>query len=194
MATVNDVLSRHRMRVSEGRFAQLVEQSLAEIGGPAPVDPAEVLTAGEVAALTAVGAELAPPRTRETDPRAAGVAAYAALLADALSVSEVAARLGIDPSRVRHRLLEGQLLGIRQPRGWLLPAYQFGADGRPLPGLERVAVALGAVHPVTVARFFATVQPELVVDRRRLTPRQWLEGGGDAARVAALAATLDQLA
>jgi hypothetical protein len=194
MATLNEVLSRNRLQVSEARFAELVEQSLAEIGGPMAVDPAEMLTADEIAALTAVKADLSRRGPRETDPRAAGVAAYAALLADALSVAAVAQRLGIDPSRVRHRLLKRHLLGIRRPRGWLLPAYQFGDDGRLLPGLERVTVALDGAHPVVVARFFATPQAELVVARRRLTPRQWLEGGGDPARVASLAATLDLVA
>jgi hypothetical protein len=95
---------------------------------------------------------------------------------------------------VRHRLAKHQLLGIRRPRGWLLPAYQFAADGGLLPGVERVTAALAAAHPVAVARFFATGQPELVVDRRRLTPREWLEGGGDPTRVAALARTLDLVA
>lgn len=194
MATLSDVLSRNGLQVSEERFADLVQQALAEIGGPGPVDPAEVLTSDDMEALTAVKADLAPRGAREPDPRAAGVAAYAALLADTLSVAAVAERLGIDPSRVRHRLLKRQLLGIRQPRGWLLPAYQFGADGRLLPGLERVAVVLDGAHPVVVARFFASPQAELVVGRRRLTPRQWLEGGGDPKRVVALAGSLDLVA
>jgi hypothetical protein len=194
MAALTDVLARNRLRVSEERFAELVEQSLVEIGGPTIEDPAGALTADEVAALTSVKADLSPRGKREPDPRLAAAATYTALLADALSVSAVADRLGIDGSRVRHRLAKHQLLGIRQPRGWLLPAYQFGMDGRVLPGLERVAASLADCHPVVVARFFATPQPELVVDRRRLTPRQWLEGGGDPSRVAALAETLDLVA
>jgi hypothetical protein len=194
MASLVDVLTRNQLRVSETRFVQLVEQSLHELGGPGAADPAGALTGDEAAALRAVDADLSPLGEREADPRAAAAAAYAALLADALSVAEAAAWLGIDASRVRHRLAKHQLLGIRRPRGWLLPAYQFSADGGLLPGVERVAAALADAHPVTVARFFATVQPDLVVDRRRLTPRQWLEGGGDPSRVAASARSLDLVA
>lgn len=194
MAALTEVLARSSLRVTEARFLELVEQALAELGGPGAADPAGALSEDEVAALTSVKADLSPRRPREPDPRAQAAAAYAALLADAMSVAEVADRLGIDGSRVRHRLAKRQLIGIRQPRGWSLPAYQFGADGQLLPGIERVAAALSGSHPVVVARFFATPQPELVVERRRLTPRQWLEGGGDPSRVAALARTLDLVA
>lgn len=194
MAALTDVLSRNHLRVSEARFVELVEQSLAEFGGPAIDDPAGALSADEAAALAAVKADLAPRGSREADPRVPAAAAYAALLADALTVVEVAARLHIDASRVRHRLARRQLIGIRQPRGWLLPAYQFGADGQLLPGIERVAAALAGSHPVVIARFLATAQPDLVVARRRMTPRQWLEGGGDPSRVVAMARTLDLVA
>jgi hypothetical protein len=194
MAALNDVLNRSHLRVSEARFVELVEQSLRELGGPVIDDPAGEFSADEVAALTAVTVDLSRRGPRDADPHAPGVAAYVALLADALSVGDVAARLGIDPSRVRHRLAKRQLIGIRQPRGWLLPAYQFGSDGRLLPGIERVAAGLTGSHPVVVARFFATPSPDLVVSRRRLTPRQWLEGGGDPSRVVAMARTLDLLA
>jgi hypothetical protein len=194
MAPLTEVLSRNHVQVSEDRFAELVEHSLAEFGGVPVDDPASVLTRDEVAALTAVNADVAPRRRREADPRAPSAAAYAALLADALTVGQVAIRLGIDGSRVRHRLKDRKLIGIQQPGGWRLPAYQFGADGQPIPGIDRVAPALAGAHPVVVARFLSTPQPELVVARRRLTPRQWLEGGGDADRVVSLAQTLDLVA
>jgi hypothetical protein len=194
MAALTDVLSRNHLRVTEARFVELVEQSLAELGGPIIDDPARVLSADEIAALVAVKADLARRGERESDPVVPAAAAYAALLADALSVAEVATRLGIDASRVRHRLAKRQLIGIRRARGWLLPAYQFGADGQLLPGIERVAAALAGSHPVVVARFLSTSQPDLVVARRRLTPRQWLEGGGDPSRVVAMARTLDLVA
>jgi hypothetical protein len=194
MAALTDLLSRNNLRVSEAQFIQLVEQSLAEFG-PAPVeDPSSVLSDDEVAALTSIKADLTPRRRREADPRVKAATAYAVLLSESLTVSEVAKRLRIDPSRVRHRLAKRQLIGIRQQRGWSLPAYQFGADGQPLPGVERVAASLVGSHPVVVARFFATPQPELVVETRQVTPRQWLEGGGDPSRVATLARTLDLVA
>lgn len=194
MAALTEVLSRNHLRVSEARFVELVEQALAEFGGPALDEPAGALSADEAAALTAVKADLSPRKSREADPRVPAAAAYAALLADALTVNEVADRLRVVASRVRHRLAAHQLIGIKRPNGWLLPAYQFGADGQLLPGIERVAKAVAGSHPVVVARFLATPQPDLVVARRRLTPRQWLEGGGDPSRVVAIAHTLDLVA
>jgi hypothetical protein len=195
MTSLGAVLTNAGLSVTERRFAELVEQALAELGGAGAVDPATALSADETAALTAVDADLTPRRPREADARAAGAAAYAALLADALPVAEVARRLGIDPSRVRHRLARHRLIGIRRPDGWLLPAYQFGPDGQPLPGIERVAAAVAGTgsHPVAVARFLATPQPELRAGRRRLSPREWLASGGDPVAVVALARSLDVL-
>ncbi|HEX3909060.1 MAG TPA: DNA-binding protein [Mycobacteriales bacterium] len=195
MTSLGAVLTNAGVTVSERRFAELVEQALSELGRPGAADPGTALAPEELAALTAIEADLAPRRPREADARAAAAAAYAALLAEALPVSEVARRLGIDPSRVRHRLKQHRLIGIRRPDGWLLPTYQFGTDGRLLPGIERVAEAVMTTgsHPVSVARFLATAQPELVVGRRRLSPREWLESGGDPAAVVTLARSLDVL-
>ena len=191
--TLAEVLSRAGVDVSEGEFAALVASVLDELG-PAPADsPRDALTAEQAGALSAIGADLAPRRRREREPRADAAATYAAILVDTLWVGEVAARLHIDASRVRHRLARRQLVGIRRADGWRLPKWQFGADGAPLPGLERVLRALPAdVHPVAVARFFATAVPELRIGRTAVSPRSWLEGGGDPAPVVALAAALDQ--
>lgn len=194
MATVSGVLSRAGVRVTEAEFARLVGEVLAELGPPAADDPATALSSDELAALQAVGADLRARRKREPDPRAVAAAAYAGVLAASVPVSEVARRLGVDPSRVRHRLSRRQLVGIRRTDGWRLPEWQFGADGRPLPGLERVLRAMpDATHPVVVARFFLTPQPELVVDGAPVSPRDWLADGGDPAAVAALAGALAAL-
>jgi hypothetical protein len=189
--TVAEVLSRAGVGVSEREFAALVASVLDELGPPPADAPRDALTAEQARALDAIGADLAPRRRRERDPRVDAAATYAAVLADALGVGDVATRLRIDPSRVRHRLAKRQLVGIRRADGWRLPRWQFGADGEPLPGLERVLRALPAdAHPVVVARFFATPVPELRVGRSAVSPRGWLEGGGDPTTVAALAAAL----
>lgn len=189
--TLADVLGRADLNVSEREFAELVATVLAELG-PLPADtPRDALTAEQADALAAIGADLAPRRRRERAPRSDAAATYAAVLADTLWVGEVAARLHIDASRVRHRLAKRQLVGIRRADGWRLPRWQFGADGAPLPGLEKVLRALPAdVHPVVLARFFATPVPELRIGRTTVSPRAWLEGGGDPAPVVALAAAL----
>lgn len=190
--TVADVLSAAGVEVSEREFAALLAEVLDELGPRAAEAPRDALTAEQADALAAVGADLAPRRRRERDPDADAAVTYAGVLVDTFWVGEVAARLQIDASRVRHRLARRQLVGIRRADGWRLPKWQFGADGAPLPGLERVLRALPAnVHPVVVAGFFATAAPELRIGRTAVSPRAWLAGGGDPAPVVALAAELD---
>jgi hypothetical protein len=41
-----------------------------------------------------------------------------------------------------------------------------------------------------VARFFSTAQPELLIDGARVSPREWLTGGGDPGVAAGLAAAV----
>lgn len=189
--TLAEVLAHAGVRVTEQEFARLVESVLSEVGPAALDDPTQGLSADEVAGLRAIDADLRPRGRRERDPRADAAAGYAAVLAGSLTVAEVAAALGIDTSRVRHRLAARQLLGVRRTDGWRLPAWQFGVDGNPLPGLEQVLRVLSAdVHPVAVSRFFITPAPELRVGRATVSPRDWLAGGGDPTPVVALARAL----
>jgi hypothetical protein len=193
--TVSELLARAGVDVDADEFVALVASVLDDIG-PAPADdPSTALSAKEIEALRAVDADVAPRRARERDPRVDATATYAAVIAAGRSVAEVADQLGIDSSRVRHRLARKQLVGIRRTDGWRLPAWQFTTDGSPLPGLEKVLRALPEpLHPVTVAKFFATPVPELRVGRRALSPRDWLAGGGDPAAVVALTHGLDLFA
>ena len=87
----------------------------------AVADPRTELTAEERALLEAGGADLRPLGPGEDEPVVRAAAEYAALLASALTVPEVARRLGVDGSRVRQRLAARQLYGIRRPTGWPIP-------------------------------------------------------------------------
>ncbi|GAC1332168.1 MAG: hypothetical protein NVSMB13_20720 [Mycobacteriales bacterium] len=194
MPSLSAVLTGAGLRVSEPAFARLVADALRELGPAGADEPRSGLSRREADVLTAVGADLSPRGALEPDPRAEAAAAFAALLARSHSVADVARALGVDTSRVRHRLAARQLIGVRRPTGWALPAYQFGVDGQPLAGLGVVAAALPAdAHPVAVARWFATPTPELAMSGRSLSPRDWLAGGGAPAAAARLAAGLDQL-
>jgi hypothetical protein len=46
------------------------------------------------------------------------------------------------------------------------------------------------MHPLAVARWFATPDPDLSVDDVALSPRDWLLAGGDPEAVAKIAAAL----
>jgi hypothetical protein len=188
VATVAGVLADAGVHISEAQFAAVVAEVLTEVGPAAADDPRAALTGDEASALEGVGADLRPRGRREPDPRGLAAATYAGVLAASLSVGEVAGMLGVDTSRVRHRLARRQLVGVRRTDGWHLPSWQFGDDRRPLPGIERVLRALPAgAHPVVVTRFFLSPQPELVVDGSATSPREWLSGGGDPTPVAHLA-------
>lgn len=101
-----------------------------------------------------------------------------------LTTEEVAGRLGIDASTVRHRQGKQLLYSFTVGRNRMYPQWQLAprAGGRwaPLPGLPRVVEAIpGDMHQATVAGIMTSRQDDLRVDGERVTPAQWLFGGGD---------------
>jgi len=156
------------------------------------VDGRPDLTSGEVAFLAEVGVSrdaFAPPDLGARSPLVQTAADYAALLATALSVPELARRLGVDQSRVRQRIARHTLFAVKDGATWRLPLYQLDDMGQQLiPGLTAVAPQLADVHPVVAARWFTLPHPDLADDDGRpVAPRLWLLGGGDSAEVAVLA-------
>ena len=127
----------------------------------------------------------------------AGHAAH--LAATAFTAAEVATGLGIGASRLRQKRLAGELWAI-SPMGqsWVFPVLQFetedtGGPTRQVRGLDQVLRALpGDLHPVAVAGFLRTPQPELFHDRS-MAPIEWLRGGGDIDRAVAAAQALRYL-
>lgn len=103
-----------------------------------------------------------------------------------LSAAEAAEILGIDASRVRHRLGNGSLLGFMIGGKRRLPAWQFTDDPKHpvLPGLTQVIGALPHdMHPASVQNFMTTPQEDLVIDDRQVTPVEWLRLGRDPQEV-----------
>jgi excisionase family DNA binding protein len=157
---------------------------------PPHTDPASYFSPGDAEALLSVGLDLSPRRAAEVDGRARAVARRAVLRDSALTVNEAAETLGVDTSRVRHRLSAGRLVGWKDRGGWRLPAWQFTEHGV-LPGLEWVLAALPSDQPpLVVAAFMTTPQEDLVAGTRSIAPSEWLASGGDPRRVARLAAML----
>jgi hypothetical protein len=183
------VLAKAGLRVDPDEFLTLVEDAARQLS-PADPDPADYFSEPQRVALTEVGLDLAARRDDEVDSRARAVAAQTVLRDTALTVAEVARTIGVDSSRVRHRLAAGRLSGWKDRGGWRLPAWQFTNAGV-LPGLEAV---LGAVPndqpPLVVASFMTTPQHDLLVDGKLATPRQWLLATGDPEQVAELASML----
>ncbi|MFI7123687.1 DNA-binding protein [Amycolatopsis sp. NPDC049868] len=185
---LENVLAKAGLKVDANEFLNLVEDAARRLTPPNP-DPSHYFSADQRAALTDVGLDLSPRGEDEPDFRARTVAAHAVLADSALSVLEAAKALGVDDSRIRHRLKEGRLTGWKD-QGWRLPAWQFAGSGV-LPGLEIVLRAVPEDQPaLVVAAFMSTPQADLVINEHPATPRQWLLSGGDPEHVARLVATL----
>ncbi|MFD9889984.1 DNA-binding protein [Amycolatopsis sp. NPDC059027] len=185
---LENVLAKAGLKVDATEFLTMVEDAARRLSPPNP-DPSHYFSPDQRAALTDVGLDLTPRAEGEPDFRARTVAAHAVLAESALSVVEAARILGVDDSRIRHRLKEGRLTGWKD-QGWRLPSWQFAGSGV-LPGLEVVLRALPEDQPaLVVAAFMSTPQPDLVINDHPATPRQWLLSGGDPEHVARLIATL----
>ena len=183
---LENILARAGLRIDATQFLLLVEDAARKLTPPNP-DPSHYFSADQRAALTDVGLDLTPQGADEPDHRARTVAAHAVLAEAALSVAGAATTLGVDDSRIRHRLAKGRLTGWKDHGGgWRLPAWQFTSSGV-LPGLELVLRALPEDQPaLVVAAFMSTPQSDLVINSRPATPRQWLLAGGDPELVAEL--------
>lgn len=186
---LEDVLAKAGLRIDAADFLTLVEDAARRLVPPNP-EPAHFFTAAQRQALGEVGLDLSPHHEDEPDYRARSVAARAVLAESALTVTAAASLLGIDPSRVRHRLAARRLTGWKDQGGWRLPAWQFTEDGV-LPGLDAVLAAVPEDEPaLVVAAFMTSPQDDLVLAGEPGSPRQWLLAGGDPLPVAALASTL----
>ncbi|MHA6799175.1 DNA-binding protein [Bounagaea algeriensis] len=190
-AALETVLARAGLRITATEFLSLVEDAAKRLTTP-QADPAAHFTDDERAALAEAGLDLNPLGGTEPDPRARTVAEQAVLRDTALSVGQAAERLGVDASRIRHRIGERRLIGWKDRGGWRLPAWQFG-DRDVLPELESVLTAMPLDQPALVlANFMTTPQQELELGETPVSPREWLLAGGDPRPVAALAAHLGE--
>lgn len=119
----------------------------------------------------------------------------ARLINTAYSGGQVAELLGVNESRVRQRRADRTLWAIQDRGGWVFPALQFedeaGRRGQ-VRGLDQVLQALPTdLHPVSVAGFLTTAQPDLRVDGQAVSPLDWLRSGGDIRLVLTVAEAAD---
>lgn len=174
------------------RFVRLVGEALRETrlrdrhaGSPAD------LTQRDISELRAIGFEprTAPSRVHRTVTERT-VARMTALLADSLSVDIVAQRLAVHPSRVRQMLGERSLYGIKAGSEWRIPAFQF-TEHRLVNNIGPVIRATPEnLHPIALQNWFTRPDPALSIDDTAMSPRDWLESGGDPGQAAAIAADL----
>ncbi len=112
------------------------------------------------------------------------------MLASSLTAVRVGIRLGVKNSRVRQRLGEGTLYGIKVDGKWRIPLFQF-EDGAEVPGLAKVLKVIDrSVNPLTLRRWLVSPNPDLEIDDRTVTPLEWLKSGGNVRTVVELATDL----
>jgi hypothetical protein len=187
MSALRSALARAGLRVEADEFLSLVEDAARRLS---PVDPrpAEYFSTDQREVLESVGLDLTPLRTGERDVRARTVALQAVLRDTALTVAGAAERIGVDSSRIRHRLAAGQLVGWKDRGGWRLPVWQF-SDDDVLPGLAAVLAAAPEDQPALVVAAFMTT-PQAALGDPPVAPRDWLLAGGSPAAVARLVSVL----
>lgn len=187
MSGLRSALTRAGLRVEADEFMSLVEDASRRL---APVDPrpGDYFSGDQRTALESVGLDLSPLRPGERDVRARTVALQAVLRDTALTVAGAAERVGVDASRIRHRLSAGQLIGWKDHGGWRLPVWQF-TDDDVLPGLATVLADVPVDQPALVVAAFMTT-PQTALGDPPVTPRDWLLAGGSPERVASLMSVL----
>ena len=145
-------------------------------------DPGKEFSEEEIMALEEGGLDLSTQEEAGPDPLARTAAKYVALLASALTTKEAAEVLEVGESRVRQRLSEGTLYGVKAGRENRLPAFQF-EGGKEVPGIGQVLKHIDrSLHPVAVLNWFMLPNPDLFLDEeeaRPVSPRHWLLSGGD---------------
>ena len=188
MSVISEYLAQRGFEVDDDELLAALDELLgahAQAGDPSMLNEADE-------ALLAEHGGIARPGPRRTDQAVARTAARATTMAaTSVTTAELAARLGVHPSRVRHQLSEGHLYAVRAGRQNRYPAWQLVDGARPLPGLRAVLAALpDDLHPLEVEGFATTAAPELEIDGRPCSPVEWLAGGGAVEAVVALAAGL----
>lgn len=204
MAEVNleSVLQAHGITASPQQLAEYLVESVAAMQEGALIPAVQELPETELAVLRSGGFDVDAGPGSEDDPIARASAAYSALMETALTIKATANALERNDSRIRQRLLQRSLYGIRRGRNWLLPLFQFQVEDRQgkhavkgvVPGIEQVFPALSPkLHPVSVWRWFTSPSTELVdeaVPDKPISPRDWLLAGRDPKPVADLARDL----
>ena len=150
------------------------------------------LTADQEAVLTAIGSPTPTlPPAGALAPEHAAVTARWQLVRTGRSVTQVADSLGVSTQRIRQRLKAGTLLGVHHAGSWVLPAFQFTADGHELPGWSTVCAALPHDVPAIVVEHVMTHPAvDLVRDHQSLSPAEWLLSGDNPDPVVTLAANI----
>ena len=187
VATLDELLTRFDLAISSSELLTELGEALARHSRT----DASPLTSDEVGFLAAHGgpgvAESLAGRD-EAEWFAPTLVSVADSAVANMGVAEAALCLGVDRSRISHRIAQGTLWCFRAGRSPRIPRWQFVGD-RLLPGLPLIVAAIpDGISPRSLAAFMAASQPDL--DGR--TPVEYLVDDGDPQVVAGLIEALGQ--
>lgn len=188
--TVSGLFQARGIDLNERQALDLIDAAL--LGTPSAAPAPSPLTLVEAAIYDQAG--MSEDRLALQQQATDVAAQFIALLATAIPVADAAPRIGVSRSRMQQMISSRGVWAVRQGTRWALPAVQFDGDTL-LPGWSMVARALPeAAHPLEILGFLTTPQPELTLDGRPQSVRDWLRSGGSPLAVEPLAAGLHNLA
>jgi hypothetical protein len=192
---IEGVLEHRKIEVNPHELARAVDEALAAAAGVPPYPkPSETLGPDQLELLAQGGFELEGSDLGLRDPVLRGALEYAALRATALTTKEAAARLDVNDSRIRQRLAERALYGLKVDDEWRLPLFQFKEQGGLVPNIDRVLPHLDeGLSAIAVLHWLTSPNPDLAsgeTDDEPVSPIAWLKLGLDPEEVAELAAQL----
>ena len=129
-ANLQAVLQAHGITASPRQLAEYLAEAVEAMEEGALIPAARELPEAELEVLRSGGFDVDAGPSDQDDPIARASAAYSALMETALTIKAVAAALGRNESRIRQRLLQRSLYGLRRGRNWLLPLFQFQVEER----------------------------------------------------------------
>jgi hypothetical protein len=115
------------------------------------------------------------------------------LLRESPLLEDAAHELKVSTGRLRQRLGERTLYGIKVGRAWRIPRFQFAKKGRLVRNIDKVLPAVSPeAHPLSIVTWFTLPHQDLVVGKQEkpATPLAWLEAGLDPEAVVKLAAEI----
>lgn len=195
---MNTATARMLKAFDEDERIHIAEQLLADAGFasllPSLTPLRLALPETEAHALAAVGLGLHRDTAAQAEAaRVRQAMTFLDLYRQSETPNATAARLGVDPSRIRQRIREHSLLAIEMNDERRLPLLQFDGDVE-IPGVAKlVAATWRKMEPLAFAMWFTTPTADLAVnddEEHALSPRDWLRRTGDVGTVLALAESL----
>lgn len=184
--TVSDLFHARGIDLNERQALDLIDAALLGTPSAAPAPSPLALAEAAIYDHAGMGEDREALQQQATDV----AAQFIALLATAIPVADAAPRIGVSRSRMQQMISSRDVWAVRRGTRWAVPAVQFDGDTL-LPGWAIVARALPeAAHPLEILGFLTTPQPELTLDGRPQSVRDWLRSGGSPLAAEPLAAGL----